>query len=115
MKFVLFLLFVLAVVFIVWWVRRQGKIELVAHTKLLFRTWSVWLASTGSVIGAWVQSFPDSAMNAWTTLPGDVKTIIPQHYLGLVASFMVALAVIAQFIRQKKLAAKAQTLTEEKT
>lgn len=114
MKFILFVLIVFAVVFLVWWVSKHGKIELVAHAKLLFKTWSVWLASVGSAIGAWVQSFPDSAMNAWTSLPGDVKTVIPQHYLGLIASFMVAMAVVAQFVRQKSLNAKSQPLTEDK-
>ncbi|CAX60180.1 MULTISPECIES: DUF7940 domain-containing protein [Erwiniaceae] len=108
MKFILFLLIVLAVIFLVWWVSKHGKIELVSHTKLLFKTWSVWLASAGSAIGAWAQSFPDSAMNAWTALPEDVKTFMPQHYLGFVASFMVAMAVIAQFVRQKTLAIQRQ-------
>ncbi|WP_338556644.1 hypothetical protein [Erwinia sp. E_sp_B04_7] len=115
MKFILFLLLVLAAILLIWWVKRHGKIELVSHFRLLFKTWSVWLASAGSAVGAWVQSFPDSAMNAWTALPGDVKTYIPQHYLGLIASFMVALAVMAQFIRQKTLTTKAQAITEDKS
>ncbi len=103
MRFIIFILFVLAVIFIVWRISRGGKIEIVAHARLLFKTWSVWLASAGSAVGAWVQSFPDSASNAWEGLPEDVKSFIPQHFLGLGAAFMVAMAVIAQFIRQKKL------------
>ena len=103
MRFLIFILAVLVVAFIVWRIGRGGKIEIVAHAKLLFKTWSVWLASVGSVIGAWVQSFPDSATYAWNGLPEDVKSFIPQHFLGLGAAFMVAMAVIAQFIRQKKL------------
>ncbi len=103
MKFLIFILFVLAVIFIIWRISRGGKIEIVAHAKLLFKTWSVWLASLGSVTGAWVQSFPDAATNAWSELPEDVKSFLPQHYLGLGAAFMVAMAVIAQFVRQRKL------------
>lgn len=103
MRFNIFILAVLVVAFIVWRIGRGGKIEIVAHAKLLFKTWSVWLASVGSVIGAWVQSFPDSATYAWNGLPDDMKSFIPQHFLGLGAAFMVAMAVIAQFIRQKKL------------
>ncbi|MDW8846726.1 hypothetical protein SD961_12635 [Erwinia sp. MMLR14_017] len=114
MKFILFIMLVLVVAFAVWWITRHGKIELVAHAKLLFKTWSLWLASIGSFVGAWVQSFPDSAMSAWTSLPGDVKTVIPQHYLGLIASFLVAMAVIAQFVRQKSLNAKAKVMKENK-
>ncbi|MEM6161037.1 hypothetical protein AAH446_10880 [Erwinia sp. P6884] len=111
MKFMVFITGILLVVFTVWWVKKHGKIEFVSHARLLFKTWSVWLATGGSIVGAWAQSFPDSAINAWDGLPGDVKSFIPQHYLGLVASFMVAMAVISQFIRQKGL--KAQKDREE--
>lgn len=114
MKFIIFLLIILAVVFAVWWVSKHGKLQIVKHAKLLFKTWSVWLASIGSAIGAWVQSFPDSAMSAWTSLPVDVKSVIPQHYLGLIASFMVAMAVVAQFVRQKTLHVQTKQMTEDK-
>ena len=102
MRFLIFILLVVTVAFFVWRISHGGKIERVAHAKLLFKTWSVWLASVGSVLGAWVQSFPDSAIYAWNGLPDDVKSFIPQHFLGLGAAFMVAMAVIAQFIRQKE-------------
>uniref|UniRef100_UPI00289CDED5 DUF7940 domain-containing protein n=1 Tax=Erwinia citreus TaxID=558 RepID=UPI00289CDED5 len=110
MKFILFILLILLVTLVVWWIIKQGNIELVSHARLLFRAWSVWLASAGSVMGAWVQSFPDSASSAWNGLPADVKTVIPQQFLGFLASFMVAMAVLAQFIRQKKLAAAREML-----
>lgn len=114
MKFFIFLLIVVAVGFAVWWISKHGKLEIVTHARLLVKTWSVWLASIGSAIGAWVQSFPDSAMTAWTSLPVDVKSFIPQHYLGLIASFMVAMAVIAQFVRQKTLHVQRQQTTGDK-
>ncbi|WP_370255995.1 hypothetical protein, partial [Erwinia sp. 198] len=115
MKFILFILIVVAIGSVVWWSSKNGIIQLVTHAKLLFKTWSVWLASAGSAMGAWVQSFPDSASSAWNGLPEDVKTVIPQHFLGFLASFMVAMAVIAQFIRQKKLAAEKEQLSAAPT
>lgn len=82
---------------------KYGKLELVAHAKLLFKAWSVWLASVGSALMAWVQSFPDTALSAWNMLPPDVKSFLPPNYLSIIASALVALAVLSQFIRQKKL------------
>ncbi|WP_034915643.1 hypothetical protein [Erwinia sp. 9145] len=115
MKFILFVAVIIVAVCITWVAFRRGKIEMVAHAHLLSRTWSVWLASIGSAMGAWAQSFPSSAITAWTGLPEDVKTVLPQHYLGFIASFMVAMAVIAQFVRQKKLLAQHTVEADQNT
>jgi Ca2+/Na+ antiporter len=104
MKFIFFLAVVLVAIVALLLIRKYSSLEFVSHAKLLFKTWSVWLASVGSAITAWVQSFPDDALNAWNALPTDVKSIIPQNYLGMIGAFMVAMAVMAQFVRQNRLA-----------
>ncbi|MCZ4059173.1 hypothetical protein O3W44_08915 [Pantoea sp. LMR881] len=103
MKWLIFLVAVLLVIIILLLLQRFTTLQFVSHARLLFKTWSVWLASLGSMICAWVQSFPSSALDAWNTLPEDVKSIIPHNYLGFVGAFMVAMGVIAQFVRQKNL------------
>jgi len=103
MKFVIFLAVVLAAIVILLLIRKYTTLEFVAHAKLLFKAWSVWLASVGSAVTAWVQLFPDDALNAWNSLPPDVKSVIPQNYLGMIGAFMAAMAVMSQFVRQKKL------------
>lgn len=103
MNFAIWLLIILAAVVIVLLIRKYTSLEFVAHAKLLFKTWSVWLASLGSMLSAWAQSFPQSSIDAWNVLPPDVKALLPQNYLGLIGAFMVAMGVIAQFVRQKKL------------
>ncbi|MCX8955817.1 DUF7940 domain-containing protein [Erwinia psidii] len=112
MKFIFYLGAILLAIIVLMLVRRYSALEFVRHANLLFKTWSVWLASLGSALGAWVGSFPDSAMRAWQLLPADVKAIIPQHYLGMIGAFMVAMAVIAQFIRQPALAEQRQQLEQ---
>ncbi|MFB9087095.1 hypothetical protein ACFFW8_20445 [Erwinia tracheiphila] len=67
----------------------------------------------GPAPGAWVQLFPDSAMCAWQQFPSDVKAIIPQNCLGMIGAFMVAMAVIAQFVRQPALAGQRHKLEQE--
>lgn len=103
MTFVYWLLIILAIVVGILLIRKYTSLEFVAHAKLLFKAWSVWLGSIGSMLSAWVQSFPSAALDAWSTLPPDVKDILPHNYLGLIGAFMVAMAVVSQFIRQRKL------------
>lgn len=103
MRWLLFLIAVLTMIIILLLMQRFTTLQFVSHAKLLFKTWSVWLASLGSMLSAWVQSFPSSALNAWQTLPDNVKSILPHNYLGLIGAFMVAMGVIAQFVRQKNL------------
>lgn len=110
MTFVIWLLIILVAIIAVLLIRKYTSLEFVAHAKLLFKAWSVWLASAGSALSAWVQSFPQSALDAWNVLPPDIKSFLPQNYLGLIGAFMVAMAVISQFIRQHKLLERTQQM-----
>ncbi len=103
MIYVYFVVPVILLIVTVILLQRFTTLEFVSHAKLLFRTWSVWLGSMGSALSAWAQSFPDAAMNGWQALPEDIKSYLPQNYLGFIGAFMVAMAVIAQFVRQKNL------------
>ncbi len=49
-------------------------------------------------------------MQAWQMLLPDVKAVIPQNDLGLIGAFMVAMAVMSQFVRQNSLANARQKL-----
>ncbi|MGC0959804.1 hypothetical protein WKH22_18145 [Pantoea agglomerans] len=103
MRWLMFLTAVLTAIIILLLLQRFTTLQFVSHARLLFKTWSVWLASLGSMLSAWAQSFPSAAVDAWNVLPEDVKSILPHNYLGLVGAFMVAMGVIAQFVRQKNL------------
>lgn len=113
MNFLTWLLIVAAFVIVVLLIRKYTSLEFVAHAKLLFKAWSVWLASIGSMLSAWVQSFPQNALDAWNVLPPDIKSFLPQNYLGMIGAFMVAMGVIAQFVRQKKLNEQKQQMGEQ--
>ncbi|RPE03501.1 hypothetical protein BBB56_03130 [Candidatus Pantoea deserta] len=115
MRWLIFIIAVLAVIIVLLIMQRFTTLEFVAHARLLFKTWSVWLASLGSMLSAWVQSFPSSALDAWNALPEDVKSILPHNYLGLIGAFMVAMGVVAQFVRQKNLVIQKQQLEAKKS
>lgn len=110
MTFIIWLLVVLMAIVVVLLIRKYSSLEFVAHARLLFKAWSVWLASAGSALSAWVQSFPDAAMSAWNMLPPDIKSFLPQNYLGMIGAFMVAMAVVSQFLRQRKLLDRKQQM-----
>lgn len=115
MKWLFFLIAVLTAVIILLLLQRFTTLQFVSHARLLFKTWSVWLASLGSMLSAWVQSFPSSAVDAWSSLPEDVKSILPHNYLGLIGAFMVAMGVMAQFVRQKNLLNEKRQIPETKS
>ena len=113
MRWMVFVIAVLAAVIVMLLLQRFTTLEFVKHARLLFKTWSVWLASLGSMLSAWAQSFPSSALDAWNALPQDIKDILPHNYLGLIGAFMVAMGVLAQFVRQKNLIEQRKTLEEK--
>ncbi|ERH64935.1 hypothetical protein N172_18995 [Pantoea dispersa EGD-AAK13] len=113
MRWLLFVIAVLAAIILLLLLQRFTTLEFVKHARLLFKTWSVWLASLGSMLSAWVQSFPSSALDAWNALPADIKEILPHNYLGLIGAFMVAMGVLAQFVRQKNLVEQRKTLEDK--
>jgi hypothetical protein len=91
-------------------IRKYTSVEFVAHARLLWRTWSVWLGSIGAVIGAALLQFPDAALNAWNMLPPDLKSYVPPHILSYISPTLMGLAVAAQYIRQPKLKERAEQM-----
>ncbi|EDO5296872.1 TPA: hypothetical protein MO487_000349 [Salmonella enterica subsp. houtenae serovar 43:z4,z23:-] len=110
----IFIAFCLVAIVVLLMAQRYTRLEFVSHAKLLFKTWSVWLASMGAMLGAWIQSFPDAAIQAWTLLPEDIKGYIPHDILGYISQVIVVIAVLAQFVRQSKLKDKAAEMRESK-
>lgn len=112
MKLILFSAFILSAILALLLIRKYSSLEFVSHARLLFKTWSVWLASAGTALGAFVQSFPDAALQAWSILPPDIKGFLPPNILGFISQAMIVLAVLAQFVRQSKLKDRAESLRD---
>ena len=113
MTFLIWLLIIVVAVIVVLLIRKYSSLEFVSHARLLFKTWSVWLASAGAAIGALLQSFPDAALHAWMVLPPDIKGYLPPNILSFISPTLVALAVIAQYVRQPKLKEKRDELESQ--
>lgn len=82
---------------------RFTSVEFVDHARHLFKAWSVWLTSVGTLLGVWLVSAPDNLITAWNLLPSDLKSSLPVNFAQYVSYTLIALGVVSQFIRQKNL------------
>lgn len=91
---------IVVLVLLIW---RFSSIEFVAHARLLFKAWSVWLTTIGTFLGVWLASAPDNLIAIWNMLPADIKSQLPVNFAQYVSYTLIALGVASQFIRQKNL------------
>lgn len=98
-----FLAFVVGIVIVLFIVHKYTRLQFVAHAKLLWKTWSVWLVGAGTVLGVYLASAPDALVQAWLMLPPDLKALLPVNVAQYISYALIALGVISKFIRQPKL------------
>lgn len=103
MKFFYVILAVLAAVIALLLIRKYTSLEFVSHAKLLFKAWSVWLSSAGTLLGLYLLDAPDALLGVWRILPEDLKSVLPVNFSQYLSYVLIALGVISQFIRQNKL------------
>jgi len=105
-----FLIAVAVIIVLALLARKFTPIEWVAHTRLLFKAWSVWLTSIGTIIGVWLASAPDNLVTIWAMLPPDMKQALPVNFAQYISYILIALGVVSQFIRQKNLKREADNV-----
>lgn len=103
MTFLYSILAVVAAIIVLLLIRKYTSLEFVSHAKLLFKAWSVWLSSAGTLLGIYLLDAPDALLGVWRILPDDLKSVLPVNFSQYLSYVLIALGVIAQFIRQKKL------------
>lgn len=105
-----FIIFVVVAVVAALVLRKYTRLQFVAHTKLLWKTWSVWLTGAGAALGVYLASAPDALIHVWAMLPPDLKSMLPVNVAQYISYALIALGVISQFIRQPKLAEQRKEL-----
>lgn len=113
MSILIFICVMVVIVVAVLLIRKYTSVEFVSHARLLFRAWSVWLGGIGTALGVYLASAPDAIINAWNMLPPDLKSMLPVNIAQYVSYLLVALGIVAQFIRQKRLNEKKQQLDKQ--
>lgn len=107
------LLFVVAVLFVILallLIRKYTSLEFVGHVRLLWRTWSVRLAVLAAAVQAIAASTPQSLLDAWNTLPPDVKGTISPDFMHYISAALMVASFLAQSIRQEKLKNRADKM-----
>lgn len=113
MSILIFLCIVAAVIVAVLLTRKYTSVEFVSHARLLFRAWSVWLSGIGTALGVYLASAPDAIITAWNMLPPDLKSMLPVNIAQYVSYLLIALGIVSQFIRQKRLVEKKEQLEQK--
>lgn len=103
MTFLYIILAIMVVVIGLLLIRKYTSLEFVSHAKLLFKAWSVWLSSAGTLLGLYLLDAPDALLGVWRILPDDLKSVLPVNFSQYLSYVLIALGVISQFIRQNKL------------
>jgi hypothetical protein len=81
-----------------------------AESKLVFRTWSLWLTAIGTALLSALTMFPEWALVIWAQLPQEFKSAIPARYMPMVSVIFFVMAMIAKFVKQQKLDRERQLL-----
>lgn len=113
MNFLIWLLIVVAIIIALLLIRKYTSVEFVAHARLLFKAWSVWLGVISATITGYMMQFPNAALDAWNSLPPDLKGFIPPTLLGYISPTLMVLAVLAQYVRQGKLKQQADQIKQD--
>lgn len=113
MTFLIWLLIVVALVIAMLLVRKYTSLEFVSHARLLFKAWSIWLGAISAGITGYMMQFPNAALDAWNSLPPDLKSFIPPTLLGYISPTLMVLAVLAQYVRQGKLKQQADQIKQD--
>lgn len=110
MTFLVWLLIIFVMIIALLLIRKYTSLEFVAHAKLLFKAWSVWLGAISAAVTGYMMQFPNAALDAWNSLPPDLKSFIPPNLLGYISPTLMVMAVLAQYVRQKKLKDRADQM-----
>lgn len=110
MTFLAWLLVIFVMIIALLLIRKYTNLEFVSHARLLFKAWSVWLGAISAAVTGYMMQFPNAALDAWNSLPPDVKGYIPPNLLGYISPTLMVMAVLAQYVRQNKLKDRADQM-----
>lgn len=112
MTFLVWLLIIFLMVIGLLLIRKYTNLEFVAHARLLFKAWSVWLGAISAAVTGYMVQFPNAALDAWNSLPPDLKSFIPPGLLSYISPTLMVMAVLAQYVRQNKLKVRADQMRD---
>lgn len=73
------------------------------HWRKAHKLWSVRLSAFGALLMSALTVWPDRVWQIWQLLPNDVRRLLPEQVVSLVATCLFVLSAISRLIKQSKL------------
>ena len=79
------------------------NLKLIEQWRLFWRMWSIRFTALGTILLGWITASPDIILNAWLSLPDEIKSYLPQEYLMYITIALFILGMVSRIIKQDKL------------
>src|SRR6187431_637145 len=77
--------------------------KLADNAKFWWRFWSVRLSAVGAILMGVVTAWPDSILYLWGAMPSEVRGLIPQQFVTLIAMFIFVMSAVSRVVKQAKI------------
>lgn len=76
---------------------------LIPNWKDAWRMWSIRLSIMGTAVLIFFEGFPDVAIHIWTSIPDDLKSVLPVEFARYTGYGLIAASWLSRIIRQYRL------------
>lgn len=81
-------------------IRAAIRARLVEDARAWHKFWSVRFSAAAAMVTAFLTLCPQWALDAWNSLPGEVKSLLPERYLTMIGVTLMVMSIIARVVRQ---------------
>lgn len=77
------------------------KFKLIEDARSAWRLWSLKFAAIGAAIMSVFAFWPDSALYLWAMMPREVRALIPEQIVSIIALVVFGLSALSRIVKQK--------------
>lgn len=77
------------------------KVELIEDWKKATRLWSVRFGLIGTAVMGVFTAWPDSALYLWGAMPLEVRELIPERFVSVIALFIFVMSTVSRVVKQR--------------
>ena len=74
--------------------------KLIDNWKSCYKFWSIWTSSIGAFLMLVFSFWPDSVLFLWNMAPTEVKELLPNQVVSVLAVFIFAMTVFSRILKQ---------------
>lgn len=94
---------VITLVFVALMLRKYTRLDFVSHWRQLHKAWSVRLMAAAGAFQLVLQHSPQSFIDAWNSLPPDIKSYLPPGWTHYISIAMTGLALFVAPFKQNNM------------